>query len=229
MWRTDVTALGTFRYFLEDPAGSWRWYLERFDRVFQALPNPAHHALVALEAWQRRRGGGFLLVTQNIDTLHEQAGAVDHVKVHGSADRVRCPRNGCAYGSPAGSLLRAEADLTSFRRAPVASNLPRCPACGAILRQHVLWFDESYDSHADYQWERVCEAGERGDFFLFVGTSFSVGVTDYLVQSALARRQPVFSVDPHAAPMVHKIVGLRTPAEILFPALVQGLGSETLR
>jgi NAD-dependent deacetylase len=229
VWRRDVTELGTFRYFLTDPVGSWRWYLERFDRVFAALPNPAHHALVALEAWQRQRGGSFLLVTQNIDTLHEQAGARDHVKVHGSADRVRCPSEGCRYGSPTGSLPRDEAGLAAFRREPNASNLPRCPACGTILRQHVLWFDESYDSHADYQWERVCEAGEQGDLFLFVGTSFSVGVTEYLVQSALARRRPVLSVDPHAVPVAPMITGLRTPAELLLPALVERLAGEALR
>ena len=223
VWKRDVTELGTFRYFQEDPAGSWRWYLDRFDLVFRAHPNPAHHALVALDAWHRARGGSFLLVTQNIDTLHEQAGMRDHVKVHGSADRVRCPLVGCQNGSPRGSLLRVEADLSAFRRDPTPVNLPRCPTCGSILRQHVLWFDESYDSHDDYQWDRVCGAAEQGDLFLFVGTSFSVGVTEFLVQSALARHRPVFSVDPHALPPTSRIVGLRTPAEILLPQLAQRL------
>jgi NAD-dependent deacetylase len=225
VWGRDVTELGTFRFFQEDPAGSWRWYIDRFDKVFQARPNPAHCALVELDAWHTKRNGPFLLVTQNIDTLHEQAGARNHVKVHGSADRVRCPVEGCSNGAPLGSLRRVESDLSAFRRDPTASNLPRCPACGAILRQHVLWFDETYDSHADYQWDRVCEAAEQGDVFLFVGTSFSVGVTELLVQSALARRRSVFSVDPHAPPMVRDIVALRTPAEILLPALVQRLSS----
>src|SRR4051794_24017544 len=65
IWKKDVTELGTRAYFEEDPAGSWSWYLARFDAAVGAVPNPAHQALVALERWQRGRGGRFLLVTQN--------------------------------------------------------------------------------------------------------------------------------------------------------------------
>jgi hypothetical protein len=106
VWKRDVTELGTFRYFREDPAGSWRWYMSRFDLVFAARPNAAHQALAALQTWQMGADGSFLLITQNIDTLHEQAGSLDLVKVHGSADRVRCAREGCLLGAPKGSLAR---------------------------------------------------------------------------------------------------------------------------
>ena len=44
VWKRDVTELGTFRFFTEDPVGSWRWYMSRFDKVLEASPNPAHHA-----------------------------------------------------------------------------------------------------------------------------------------------------------------------------------------
>src|SRR5512142_2502781 len=49
IWKRDVTELGTFQYFSEDPLGSWRWYLSRFEKTVGARPNPAHTALVALE------------------------------------------------------------------------------------------------------------------------------------------------------------------------------------
>ena len=49
IWKRDVTELGTRRYFEEDPVGSWRWYLQRFDRVADARPNAAHEAIVDLE------------------------------------------------------------------------------------------------------------------------------------------------------------------------------------
>src|SRR5438045_1769607 len=49
VWKRDVIELGTRRYFEEDPAGSWRWYMERFDHALDAQPNAAHAALVALE------------------------------------------------------------------------------------------------------------------------------------------------------------------------------------
>jgi NAD-dependent deacetylase len=224
VWKRDVTELGTFRYFREDPAGSWRWYISRFDLVFAARPNAAHLALAALQTWQRAAGGSFLLITQNIDTLHEQAGSLDLVKVHGSADRVRCVSEGCRFGAPKGSLARADVDLAAFVRDPVVENLPLCPACGSLLRQHVLWFDECYDSHADYQWDRVCAAANDAELFIFVGTSFSVGVTELLVESALSWGKPVFSIDPHAPAPIPGVIAMRALSETLLPEVLRGLG-----
>ena len=103
VWKRDVTELGTNRYFEEDPAGIWSWYTSRFDIVLDKQPNPAHRALAAIERWQVARGGRFLLVTQNVDPLHERAGSERLVKVHGSADRVRCSRHRCVHGAPHGS------------------------------------------------------------------------------------------------------------------------------
>ena len=191
VWKRDVTELGTNRYFEEDPAGSWTWYTSRFDMVLEKRPNPAHYALAAIERWHVARGGRFLLVTQNVDPLHERAGSKRLVKVHGSADRVRCSRPGCVHGAPSGSLSRAETDVRAFHAEPVAANVPRCPVCGALLRQHVLWFDEFYDEHRDYQWERVVEAAQTMDACLFVGTSFSVGVTDLFLHGGLTAQAAV--------------------------------------
>lgn len=227
VWTRDVTELGTVEYFRRDPAGSWSWYLERFDRVREARPNPAHHALAALERWQTARGGDFLLVTQNIDTLHEQAGSRRLIKVHGSSDRVRCSRDGCRLGAPHGSLPRGEIDLAAFRAAPSRETVPRCPECGALLRQHVLWFDEMYGDHADYQWERVLEASERMALALCVGTSFSVGVTDLFLRSAHWSGIPVISIDPAGAGTAGGLLTvLAEKAEELLPAVCGVLGAD---
>jgi NAD-dependent protein deacetylase/lipoamidase len=221
IWKRDVTELGTRRYFEEDPAGSWSWYMGRFDRALDARPNPAHAAIAALERWQLARGAPFLLVTQNVDTLHEQAGSETMVKVHGSIDRVRCSREGCDLGAPRGSLPRAEVDLAAFRGDPRIEHVPRCPACGGLLRQHVLWFDESYHEHADYQIERVAAAAERAAVVLFAGTSFSVGITDYLLGAAWRSGAAAFAVEPAAPPRPTPGVRfLRAPAEELLPATV---------
>ena len=226
VWKRDVTELGTNRYFQEDPAGSWTWYTSRFDMVLEKRPNPAHYALAAIERWQVARGGRFLLVTQNVDPLHERAGSERLVKVHGSADRVRCSRYGCARGAPNGSLPRADIDMGAFHAEPVAANVPRCPTCGALLRQHVLWFDEFYDEHRDYQWERVVEAAQTMDACLFVGTSFSVGVTDLFLHGGLTARRPLLALDPGAGESPHRRVALlREAAEILLPAVCKKLGA----
>jgi NAD-dependent deacetylase len=225
VWAKDTTELGTLRYFLQEPAGSWRWYLSRFDRVLAAQPNPAHHALAALERWQLARDGQFLLVTQNVDPLHERAGSKELVKVHGSADRVRCSSAGCRYGAPRGSLPREEVDLASFLADPSEENVPRCPACGSLLRQHVLWFDEYYHGHHDYQWDRVQAAARRAEVVLFAGTSFAVGVTALVLESALARGVTVYSVDPAGRPPVPGVVPIAQPAEVALPALCAELGA----
>jgi NAD-dependent deacetylase len=223
IWRRDVTELGTFRYFRRDPVGSWRWYLSRFEKTASARPNPAHTALVDLEDFCARAGGELLVVTQNIDGLHRQAGSRNLVEVHGRADRIRCPRVGCAHGAPTGSLPQADFDMAEFLREPSPATLPRCPLCQAIMRQHVLWFDEYYDSHQDYQWSRVLAAAAESDAVLFVGTSFSVGVTDLILNAALERRVPVLSIDPAPAAPGAPLQSLRAQAEVLLPAVVEAV------
>ncbi len=224
VWKRDVTELGTVRYFFEDPAGSWTWYLARFEKVLAARPNPAHFALAALEAWQAARGRDFLLVTQNIDTLHEASGSKALVKVHGSADRVRCSSEGCRLGAPSGSIPRSAVDLAKFLADPRRESVPRCPECGEFLRQHVLWFDEIYMGHRDYQWRRVLRAADEAELVLFVGTSMAVGVTEQVLSCALERGVPVFCVDPGGAPVSGTAL-LREPAEMLLPAVCERLGA----
>jgi NAD-dependent deacetylase len=93
------------------------------------------------------------------------------------------------------------------------------------MRQHVLWFDEYYDSHLDYQWPRVLETAVNAEAVLFVGTSFSVGVTDLLLHSALERGAPVFSIDPASPAPSSAVVSLRVRAEDMLPALCARLGA----
>ena len=171
-------------------------------------------------------GGRFLLVTQNIDTLHEEAGSDHLIKVHGTSDRLRCTEPSCANAEPRGSLDRDVVDLTSFADEPSAENLPRCPLCGQILRAHVLFFDEYYTAHVDYRFTEVEQAVEDADLVLFVGTSLSVGVTDLVARGALTRGVPVLNVDPDPpAHAPYRLEPLRAAAESLLPAVVERLRS----
>jgi len=224
VWANDVMDKGTFSFFLSDPAESWRWYLERFGRLTDAKPNACHHALAALERWYVDQGGDFLLVTQNVDGLHEEAGSQHLVAVHGRADRVRCAVDGCEYGAPRGSLARSDESFEQFRASGDADDLPVCAACGALLRPHVLWFDERYDRHADYQIDRVLKMAKRATLVVFAGTSFSVGVTEMILQRALHRSAPIFSVDPSGRSPHRRVAVVAQPAETAFVELASKLG-----
>lgn len=223
IWSRDVTEIATFAFFQQNPVASWLWYIRTFGDVESVQPNAAHEAIAALERWQGGNGGDFLLITQNIDTLHEQAGSRRMVKVHGTCNRVRCSRFGCRLGSPAGSLPMAQIDLRKLAEDPRPENLPRCPSCGAVIRPHALLFDEYYREHADYGFDRTQDAAARAEVLLFVGTSFSVGITDLLVRTARARRVPAFSIDPSVnGPL--GVVSIRERAEDVLPAIVRTLG-----
>lgn len=226
IWKKDVTELGTHRFFKSDPAGSWEWYLSRFDKVAGAKPNPGHFAIAALERWQLARGGRFLLVTQNIDTLHEQAGSKEMVKVHGTSDRYRCDRKGCKNGAPSGSIPASEVDLSAFRHDPHDRKLvPRCRECGGYLRMHILWFDEYYTGHDDYQFERVRRAAEHGaQLVIFVGTSFSVGVTALVLDGARDRGVPIYNIDPTPRIAEPGITHVVAPSETALVELCGALG-----
>jgi NAD-dependent deacetylase len=226
IWSRDITELATLDYFTSDPVGSWRWYRKRFLGVLAAHPNPAHRALVDLERWQASRRGDFLLVTQNIDTLHEQAGSTRLAKVHGSADRCRCSDSSCRLGA-LDSLLLDDVDFTEFDRDPRVDTIPSCPSCGAPVRPHVLWFDEYYTSHAEYQWHFVDAAARRVRLLLCVGTSLAVGVTSFLQSAAANAGAPVFIVDPGERPREahHSSIHLRAKAEELLPETCRALSA----
>lgn len=227
IWNRDILEVGTVSYFHRHPVEWWQWFLDRFAGLNEAQPNAAHEALAVLEGWQRGRGGDFLLVTQNVDTLHERAGSRRLIKVHGTSDRFRCSRSGCALGAPSGSIPGDEVDLSTFIKNPGRETLPRCPKCGSLIRPHVLLFDELYDEHTDYRFGEVRRAAERAALTLFAGTSFSVGVTELILREALGWRTPVVSIDPAAAPPVRGVTAVRAAAEEILPAVCRELGIES--
>jgi len=115
--------------------------------------------------------------------------------------------------------------MAPFHAHPCRETLPVCPACGGLLRQHVLLFDEYYDGHRDYQWPRVQQAASEMDFGLFVGTSFAVGVTDLFLSSGVHAGTPMCAVDPGAKAPPHPDVALyRERSETFLPAVCDVLG-----
>ena len=219
-WERNITNLATFAYFRQDPVRSWDWYLSRFDRLVDIQPNPAHFAITALERWAESQGKEFTLITQNIDCLHREAGSEHLIEIHGRADRVRCPTYNCEKGAPLGSIPISEVNLEDFKESKDIDHLPKCPTCGDLLRPHVLWFDEHYGEHEEYQMNRAMTQTNQADFILFIGTSFSVGITEFISSTAEMRGVSMWAVDPSPDPTSTRYQWLRARSEIALPQLI---------
>ncbi len=201
-----VEDVATPEGFLADPELVHRFYSQRRAQLASVRPNAAHAALARLEQhWP----GGFLLVTQNVDDLHEQAGSRNLVHMHGELRKVRCTACG---------RVQAWSGDTS-----VATLCPLCGRRGA-LRPHVVWFGEM-----PLELPRIQEALEACGIFLAVGTSGNVypaaGFVDWTGPGTYTLE---LNLEPSrvSSSFMEKRQG---PASVTVPALVgqwlQGLAS----
>jgi NAD-dependent deacetylase len=223
IWEKDVLEKGTFSYFLEDQVESWKWYRNRFAGLIDKEPNVAHYSLVQLERWAAGQDKDFLLVTQNIDTLHRQAGSQNLIEIHGRTDCVRCSKASCLRGEPLGRIEKKDFDFTLFDHQPSFANIPKCSICSSPVRAHVLWFDEMYDSHFDYQYERALVFAYQAQIILFIGTSFSVGITDSFWRIAMMNGTSMFAIDPSPSREYPQIIWIEEASEYYLPSLLEAL------
>lgn len=164
IWATvRIEDVATPEAFRRDPVRVQDFYNARRRKLLgnEIAPNPAHLALAEFEAaWP----GEFLLVTQNIDNLHERAGSRNLVHMHGEMLKARCDR--------CGNIVECRNDLSAATS---------CVACGELgtLRPHVVWFGEM-----PFEMERIYAALESCDLFVSIGTSGNVYPAAGFVQSA---------------------------------------------
>lgn len=145
-----VEDVATPEAFEREPATVQRFYDARRRAVASVAPNPAHHALARLEA---ALGDDLLVVTQNIDDLHERAGSMRVRHMHGELGRALC--RACEQRSDAAGDLAGE---------------PPCPACGErMLRPDVVWFGEM-----PYGLDEIDAALVGCERFVAIGTSGAV-------------------------------------------------------
>ena len=145
-----VEDVATPEAFARDPDLVLRFYDMRRAAIQERQPNAAHVALARLEAeWP----GALLLVTQNVDDLHERGGARRVLHMHGEHLNAWC----------------TSCDIRSRWRAPLIDR-PPCPACGArTLRPDVVWFGEM-----PYRMGEIHAALRDADLFVSIGTSGAV-------------------------------------------------------
>ncbi len=188
--------------FERDPRLVWDFYNARRANVRTVRPNPAHAALVRLEA---RYGTRFTLVTQNVDGLHRVAGSKNLLEIHGSLYRTRC--TGCGEVRDRGLDPLPE--------------LPHCH-CAAMLRPDIVWFYENLPVDV---WEAAQIAASECDVMLVVGTSAVVHPAASLIPIAQQTNgATVVEVNMTRTEASHLAdVGLYGPSGQVLPKLVDEL------
>ena len=156
-----VEDVATREAFARDPALVQAFYDERRAKLRTVQPNAAHQALARLDA---RWPGELLLVTQNVDDLHDRAGSERLLHMHGELNRAWC--------------LACDA---RFAFDGVLAASPACPKCHepGHLRPDIVWFGEM-----PYEMERIERALSACDLFVSIGTSGAVYPAAGFVQTA---------------------------------------------
>ena len=149
--------------FLARPEQFWRAIGPFYQSVLQAKPNPGHLFLAALEKapWKKE----ICVATQNIDVLHQKAGSQNVCTLHGTMERLQCPR--CAF----------QGDSLPFLPVMEKGEAPRCPQCGAILKPAIVFFGEDLPQE---DFARATRAFQQGDLALVLGTSLQVTPASWL-------------------------------------------------
>lgn len=149
-----VEDVATPEAFARDPKLVLRFYDMRRAAIQDKEPNAAHYALAKLDReWPRDGERDLLIVTQNVDDLHERSGAKRVLHMHGTHLKAWC--TACDARSP-------------WRESLIER--PPCPACGErALRPDVVWFGEM-----PYEMDRIYAALRNADLFVSIGTSGAV-------------------------------------------------------
>ncbi|GIQ84528.1 sirtuin family protein [Kipferlia bialata] len=228
IWDRFVTEWGTRRLFKRDPTEWWNgFWLRTHEKpeFLKAVPNAGHYAITDLV-----RISGVNVVTQNIDGLHTRAGLCDDrlVQVHGQLGRYKCVQTGCPYASSKVITIPSLDDFaeewTSMDGGNLRVTVPRCPGCTNPIMPLSLFFDEDYSSHVAFKWGTVHRWLGQSSVLVFVGTSFSVGVTSDAIGASHHDEKVIYNFnivpeDTHPKSfMFRHIIG---PSEETLPLLVK--------
>lgn len=209
LWKDfDPAQLATPEAFASDPETVTRWYDWRRLGCLDAQPNPGHRALVIIERALLERGGTFVLLTQNVDRLHQRAGSRNVVELHGDILTWRCTRTGRTVELPPVPLSEFPA------RSPFD---PR-----GLLRPNVVWFGEALPDAAV---RAAHEAVLACDLFLSIGTSGVVYPAAGFIGQAADRGAATGEINAESTPITRLVNwSVRGNSGDVLPSIVERLG-----
>ena len=177
LWRNyNAMELATIDAFYKNPKLVWEWYNERRRNIFAAQPNLGHKAITELEKYAE-----VVILTQNIDGLHQKAGSTKVLELHGSIVKIKC--SVCDF---------KDKIITEFSEIP-----PLCK-CGNILRPDVVWFGESLPQDV---WQKAIIFSSQCDLMIIVGTSLVVSPANTLAIYAKQNNAKLIEINPEKTEM----------------------------
>lgn len=201
LWgKYDPMEYASIEAFLRDPARVWGMLHELDELIFSARPNQAHHCLAQLE----KLGALNIVVTQNIDGLHQEAGSRAVVEFHGSSRRLRCLECGQVLG-------RNELTMDIMP--------PRC-SCGGLIKPDVVFFGEPIPQRAMLA---AMAAAQACTAMLVVGTSAVVAPASHLPILAQSAGAKVIEINLEPTPLTGRVadLSLRAGGSEVLPTLVE--------
>lgn len=197
LWRKyDAMQLATIDAFYNNPQLVWEWYNERRNNIFSAKPNPGHKAIAELE-----KHAEVIVLTQNIDGLHQKAGSSKVLELHGSIIKIKCTV--CDFN---------EEIMTEIEEIP-----PICK-CGGILRPDVVWFGEPLPQDV---WQEAMIHSNQCDIMIIAGTSLVVSPANTLPIYAKQNNAFLIEVNPEETIMSADMdFSVRNSSTVSLPELV---------
>ena len=176
-WRKyDPMKLASIDAFYDDPKLVWEWYEDRRKNILDVKPNEGHFAISQMEEFK-----DVVVLTQNIDGLHQRSGSTNVLELHGSIIRIKCTV--CDF---------IDNITENFESLP-----PKCK-CGSMLRPDVVWFGEPLPQNI---WQSAIKEASICDVMVIVGTSLVVSPANTLPVYAKQNGAILIEVNPEKTVM----------------------------
>jgi NAD-dependent deacetylase len=193
LWKVRPESLATMAALRQQPDEFYFFYQWRIAKLWDVAPNQGHQALAALQ-----QKGNMVIITQNVDGLHQRANAENVVELHGSLRTIRCLNCYAIYDSrkllPQYSTWEDDCKQGNYRYGDECL----CSKCGGLLRPDVVLFGENLPDKA---WEEAVKHSRNADFYVVLGSSLVVSPANYLPQLALQNGAKLLIINQEQTPL----------------------------
>ena len=196
-WRKyDPMKLASIDAFYDDPKLVWEWYEDRRKNILSVKPNEGHFAISQMEEFK-----DVVILTQNIDGLHQRSGSTNVLELHGSIIRIKCTV--CDF---------IDNITENFESLP-----PKCK-CGSMLRPDVVWFGEPLPQNI---WQSAIKEASICDVMIIVGTSLVVSPANTLPVYAKQNGAILIEVNPEKTVMSNDMaISIRATSVEVLPKML---------